>query len=90
MLLRRLAALALVASPALAAPQAPAIERLTLQEAVRRAIARSTTSLIAEQEIRRAEGILKEVRAPALPILTGTAVGTRLDAERSTDRKSVV
>jgi len=90
MLLRRLAALALVAGPALAAPQAPAIERLTLQEAVRRAIARSTTSLIAEQEIRRAEGILKEVRAPALPILTGTAVGTRLDAERSTTTTSGV
>jgi len=83
MLLPRVVALALIAAPALGAPQAPAIERLTLEEAVRRAVARSTTSLIADQEILRAEGILREVRAPALPILTGAATGTRLDSDRT-------
>jgi len=56
-------------------------EKLTLQEAVRRAVARNPTSLIAEQEIRRAEGILKEVRAPALPFLSANATATRNDAE---------
>ena len=76
-------AFALIAAPALGAPQPPAIERLTLQEAVRRAIARNPTALIAEQEIRRAEGLLKEIRAPALPLLTGFATGIRLDSART-------
>ncbi|HYS08893.1 MAG TPA: TolC family protein [Myxococcales bacterium] len=84
MLLLEVIAFALIAAPPPARPaQAPGIERLTLEEAVRRAIARSTTSLIAEQEIRRAEGILKEVRAPALPILTASGAATRLDNART-------
>ena len=65
----------------IAAP-AFAQERITLDEAVRRATARNPTALIAEQEIRRAEGILKEVRAPALPFLTANGIATRNDAER--------
>src|SRR2546427_6451172 len=69
-------ALLLIAAPAFAQ------ERLTLDEAVRRATARNPTALVAEQEIRRAEGILKEVRAPALPILTANGIVTRNDAER--------
>jgi outer membrane protein len=69
-------ALLLIAAPAFAQ------ERLTLDEAVRRATARNPTALVAEQEIRRAEGILKEVRAPALPILTANGIATRNDAER--------
>jgi outer membrane protein TolC len=72
----------LVAAPALAQVSAPAIERLSLEEAVRRAIARNPTSLIAEQEIRRAEGIVKEARAPSLPFLSANGVGTRLDSQR--------
>src|ERR671935_1326729 len=78
MRLRSLAAILALAAPALAQ------ERITLQEAVRRAIARNPTALIAEQEIRRAEGILKEARAPALPLLTANGVGTRLDSARAT------
>src|SRR5882724_11136096 len=69
-------ALLLIAAPAFAQ------ERITLDEAVRRATARNPTALVAEQEIRRAEGILKEVRAPALPILSANAIATRNDAER--------
>ena len=76
MRLRKLAGLLLIAAPAIAQ------EKLTLEEAVRRAVARNPTALIAEQEIRRAEGILKEARAPSLPILTANAVATRNDAER--------
>jgi outer membrane protein TolC len=71
----------LVAAPVTPAPEAP-IERLTLQQALTRSAARSTTSLIAEQEIRRAEGLLKEARAPSLPFLTANATATRLDEER--------
>ena len=70
-----------VAFLVLAAP-AFAQERITLDEAVRRATARNPTALVAEQEIRRAEGILKEVRAPALPFLTANGIATRNDAER--------
>jgi outer membrane protein TolC len=76
MRLRKLAGLLLIAAPALAQ------EKLTLEEAVRRAVARNPTSLIAEQEIRRAEGILKEARAPSLPVLSANAAATRNDAER--------
>jgi outer membrane protein TolC len=68
--------LLLVAAPAFAQ------ERLTLEEAVRRAIARNPTALIAGQEIRRAEGILKEARAPSLPVLTANGIATRNDAKR--------
>src|SRR4051812_330328 len=79
----------LCAAPLIAAAAAPsqpgaAAERLSLEEAVRRSIARNPTALIADQEIRRAEGLLKEARAPALPFLTANAIGTRLDSARTT------
>jgi outer membrane protein len=76
MRLPELVGLLLVAAPAFAQ------EKLTLEEAVRRAVARNPTALIAEQEIRRAEGILKEARAPSLPFLGANALATRNDAER--------
>jgi outer membrane protein TolC len=87
--LLELAALVLAAAPAFAAPPAPPMERLTLDEAVRRAIARNPTSLIAEEEIRRAEGIVKEVRAGSLPTLTANASATRLDDARRLDNRVV-
>jgi outer membrane protein TolC len=65
----------------LAAP-AFADQRLSLDEAVRRALLRNTSAIVARQEIARAEGILEEQRAPSLPILSGNAVATRLDAAR--------
>ncbi|TMB13655.1 MAG: TolC family protein [Deltaproteobacteria bacterium] len=77
----RMRLLEAIAFLVIAAP-AFAQERITLDEAVRRATARNPTALIAEQEIRRAEGILKEVRAPALPFLTANGIATRNDAER--------
>ena len=76
--LRSVFALLVAAAPALAQ------ERITLEEAVRRAISRNPTALIAEQEIRRAEGILREARAPALPFLSANGTGTRLDSARAT------
>ena len=71
-------ALFLIAAPAFGQ------EKITLDEAVRRATARNPTALIGEQEIRRAEGILKEVRAPSLPFLTANGIGTRIDSARTT------
>ena len=78
MRLRNVLALFLAAAPVVAQ------EKITLEEAVRRATARNPTSLIAEQEIRRAEGILREARAPALPFLSANGTGTRLDSARTT------
>ncbi len=72
MFLRSVLALALAAAP----------ERLSLEEAVRRAVVRNPSALAAQQEIARAEGILRELRSPSLPTITGTAAGTRLDAAR--------
>src|SRR5881296_508320 len=77
-------ALLLIAAPAFGQ------EKITLDEAVRRATARNPTALIAEQEIRRAEGILKEARAPALPFLSANGTGTRLDAARTTTSSGVL
>ena len=70
---------------ALLAAVAPALaqEKITLEEAVRRATARNPTALVAEQEIRRAEGLLREARAPALPFLSANGTGTRLDSART-------
>jgi outer membrane protein len=77
-----LSVVAVVLAVAPAAGPAPVPERLTLEEAVRRAIGRNPTALIAEQEIRRVEGFLKEAAAPSLPILTANGTATRLDSSR--------
>src|SRR3954447_10611152 len=79
-----LCAALLIAAAAVPSQPGAAAERLSLEEAVRRAVARNPTSLIAEQEIRRAEGILKEARAPALPFLTANGFATRLAPQRGT------
>ena len=76
-ILRRALLLVLASAPALAQ------EKLTLPEAVRRALLRNTNAVIAGQEIARAQAIVEEVRAPALPVLTGNAVATRLDHARA-------
>jgi outer membrane protein TolC len=76
--------------PALLATAALAEEKITLEEAVRRATARNPTALIAEQEIRRAEGLLKEARAPALPFLSANGIGTRLDRDRTSSGSVLV
>ena len=77
MLLRNALAFALLASAAAAQ------QKLSLDEAVRRALLRNTASLTAQQEIARAEAILRELRSPSLPLLTGNAAATRLDAARA-------
>src|SRR5213080_582476 len=85
----RMRLLEAIAFLVIAAP-AFAQERITLDEAVRRATARNPTALIAEQEIRRAEGILKEARAPALPFLSANGTGTRLDRSRTSSGTTLV
>jgi outer membrane protein TolC len=74
--LLRALSLLLLASPALAQ------EKLTLDEAVRRAVLRNPNAIIAEQEIARARALVEEARAPSLPILSGNAAATRIDNQR--------
>ena len=57
-------------------------EKISLTEAVRRAMARNPTAVVAMQEIRRAEALLVQARAGSMPSLTANGTLTRLDANR--------
>ncbi|HEY2030764.1 MAG TPA: TolC family protein [Myxococcales bacterium] len=57
-------------------------EKLTLSEAVRRAVLRNPNTLQAQAEITRAQGLLEEIRAPALPQLNAQGALTKLDGDR--------
>ncbi|MGA2448827.1 MAG: TolC family protein [Polyangiaceae bacterium] len=54
-----------------------------LEEAVRWALARNPTAIVANEEVRRAEAILEETRSNALPTLSGNFSYTRLDGDRT-------
>ena len=57
-------------------------EKISLTEAVRRALARNPTAVVAAQEVQRSQALLAQARAGSLPslVLNGTLV--RLDADR--------
>ncbi len=63
-------------------PPPAAAGALTLEEAVKRAVARNPTAEIAAEEIQRAEALSKQVRATWLPTLTANGTYTRLDDDR--------
>jgi outer membrane protein len=71
-------------------PSTPPIEQptkasagaVTLDEAVKRALARNPNAEIAREEIARAEALAKQVRATWLPILNANGTYTRLDNDR--------
>lgn len=76
--------------PVLAPPSSGAVEGpsealpvVSLDEALRRALARNPTVQVAIAEIRRAEALVWEARGPALPQLTANATGTELDHDRT-------
>jgi outer membrane protein TolC len=75
-------ALFLLASPNATAAATPAPERVTFEEAVRRALARSVATQVSLLEIQRAEGLLSEARAGSLPTIVGNGTYTRLDKDR--------
>jgi outer membrane protein TolC len=60
----------------------PGVERVTLKGAVDRALARNVSTVVAAQDVRRVEGILREVRSSSLPQLTASGTYTRLDGDR--------
>jgi outer membrane protein TolC len=57
-------------------------ERVTLPEALRRALARNPTVAVALAEVERAEGLVREARAGWWPTLVGNGAYTRLDHDR--------
>jgi outer membrane protein len=73
------------------APQAPTVpapppvvppERVTFEDAVRRALERNPSVVSAAAEILRAEGLLKQARAVILPGVAVTGTNTTLDDSR--------
>ncbi|HVZ86488.1 MAG TPA: TolC family protein [Polyangia bacterium] len=63
-------------------PPAPAPEKLTLADAVVRALKHNPTVTVAEAEIARADALVKEARAGWFPTLNANAAYTRLDHDR--------
>ncbi|MBI5480889.1 MAG: TolC family protein [Deltaproteobacteria bacterium] len=56
---------------------------LGFNEAVQRALARNPSVTVAQEEIRRAEALVRQSRAGSLPTLYANATYTRLDAART-------
>lgn len=77
------AALLLIFAPVKAEGPTIAPKNYTFEQALRRVIERNPSSLTAEQEVLRAEALVREARAASLPTLTGNATGSRIDHERS-------
>lgn len=66
-------------SPAATAQTA---ERVTLEQAVERALRLNPTAQTATLEIARAEALVRQARAASFPTLSGNATYTRLDSDR--------
>lgn len=58
------------------------VERVTLDEALLRAMRRNPSAQSAALELDRAEALVRQARATSLPTLTGNATYTRLDNDR--------
>jgi outer membrane protein TolC len=65
-----------------APPGPPPPTRVTWQKALELAAAHNTSTLVADQEIRRAEALVREARAGWLPTLAGNGSYTRIDSAR--------
>jgi outer membrane protein TolC len=75
--------------PAVAVPDgggggaAPAVVRVSWQQALDRARSRNPSAVVAALEIERAEALVREARAGWLPVFSGNGTYTRLDSARS-------
>ena len=58
-------------------------ERITFAEAMQRALTRNASVVVAAQEIARVHGLMREVRAASLPILSANGAYTRVDSDRT-------
>jgi multidrug efflux system outer membrane protein len=84
MIVRALILVLSVANVATAQPAAE-IERITFDEAIRRAIEKNPTVAEAAQAILRAETLLQQANTVRLPTVSGTLTTTTLDTERGFD-----
>jgi outer membrane protein len=75
-------ALVLVVGLAGAAHAEGTYEKLTLTQAVERALSRNVATTVARQEVDRADALVREARAPSLPTLTASGQYLRLDGDR--------
>jgi len=75
-------ACAVVACCWVAAAGAQEPRAVSLDEAVKLALARNPTARVADEEIARAQALVTEARASYLPIVTGVAAYTRLEGDR--------
>lgn len=82
-------AAALAAALAIGAGAPTPLETVGFDEAVRRALARNPGAVVAAEEVRRAEGILGEVRAGSMPFLGATGTLTWLDHDRRSGAATV-
>lgn len=55
---------------------------ISLDEALRRALSRNPDVQVAVSRVDRAEALVRQIRAPALPTLSGNLTYTRLDSDR--------
>jgi outer membrane protein len=85
-----LIALVALAPAGRAAAQAPAMERLTFDQAVQRAIERNPSAAMAAAQILRAEAVLAQVRASTRLAVNGTVTSTTLNTGVSFDGNTVV
>lgn len=63
--------------------ETPVAKSVTLDEAVKRALAHNPTAEVAAKEIDRVEGLMQQVRAGWIPTLDANATYTRLDDDRA-------
>jgi outer membrane protein len=75
---------------ALVAPATRPPERLSFAETMRRAALKASPSIIAADEVRRAQALLGEVRSAALPFASLNGSYTRLDSNRLSGTTVVV
>jgi len=59
------------------------MRKIGLEEAIRGALSRNPTAIVANEEVRRAQAVLEEVRSNALPSLSGNLSYIRLDRDRT-------
>jgi len=76
-----LSCLVLLVYPAVLSAQPQPTERITFDEAIRRAIARNPATAVAAADILRAEGLLKQARSDARLHITGNVTSTTLNTD---------
>src|SRR5262245_52784535 len=81
-MLRRFLSTAIAIATTTTTATAPAMPTSSLANAVGQALARNPTAQIAKANVARAEALVIQARSTFLPIVTGNAIYTRIDAER--------